>query len=235
MVSPLMPEPEKEWGGLCAALGCELLLSGGRHDAVINVVRLQAGISALWGPARLSAQCFLRMDYLQLMFNSSNERAPQPGKRSAGAAEERRRLGRSRCAFLHRSQPRIHQLLVPLLLALLLYPAERCLLSPGSKLLLAHVLAVFFLPWLCTPRFAPSLPQKSRAGSPCCCPRKMGRHSFTKRWLAQRGLADGCVRLGWVRWAHRASGTTQLVPPGLRIRDNCSWAVFLLTLLKCRT
>lgn len=86
MVSPLMPEPEKEWGGLCAALGCELLLSGGRHNAVINVVRLQAGISALWGPARLSAQCFLRMDYLQLMFNSSNERAPQPGKRSAGAA-----------------------------------------------------------------------------------------------------------------------------------------------------
>lgn len=143
MVSPLMPEPEKEWGGLCAALGCELLLSGGRHDAVINVVRLQAGISALWGAARLSAQCFLRMDYLQLMFNSSNERAPQPGKRSAGAAEERRRLGRSRCAFLHRSQPRIRQLLVPLLLALLLYPAERCLLSPGSKLLLAHVLAVF--------------------------------------------------------------------------------------------
>lgn len=143
MVSPLMPEPEKEWGGLCAALGCELLLSGGRHDAVINVVRLQAGISALWGPARLSAQCFLRMDYLQLMFNSSNERAPQPGKRSAGAAEERRRLGRSRCAFLHHSQPRIRQLLVPLLLALLLYPAERCLLSPGSKLLLAHVLAVF--------------------------------------------------------------------------------------------
>lgn len=63
-------------GGLCAALGCELLLSGGRHNAVINVVRLQAGISALWGPARLSAQCFLRMDYLQLMFNSSNERAP---------------------------------------------------------------------------------------------------------------------------------------------------------------
>lgn len=48
-------------GGLCAALGCELLLSGGRHDGVINVVRLQAGISALWGLARLSVQCFLRM------------------------------------------------------------------------------------------------------------------------------------------------------------------------------
>lgn len=49
----------------------------------------------------------------------------------------------SRCAFPCRSRPRIRQLLVPLPLSLLLYPGECCLVSPGSKLLLSHLLVVF--------------------------------------------------------------------------------------------